>query len=167
MGVGAASSTSSDASGAGQADWLGALVFSGSDEPVLIKADRLEFQYDNLLLVYKGNVEISQGQTIVRATEVRVYLSHGDRTEIQQVHASGHVRISQGERWATAREALFDQTKRTAILRGEAVLHDGRNEVKGETVTVYLDQKRSVVEGGNGRVQAVFYPSAGSVPPTP
>jgi lipopolysaccharide export system protein LptA len=167
MGVAATTPASSNASEQEQADWLSALAFSGSDEPVFLKADRLEFQYDNRLLVYQGNVEIRQGQTIVRAAEVRVHLSQGDRMEIQQVHASGNVRISQGERWATAREALFDQTKRTAILRGEAVLHDGRNEVKGDTVTVYLDQKRSVVEGGNGRVQAVFYPSTGSVPPTP
>lgn len=151
----------------GQADWLSTLAFSGSNEPVSVKADRLEFHYDDRLLVYQGNVEIRQGNTTIHAAEVKVQLSHGNRMEVQEVRALGHVRLSQGERWATAREAIFDQTSRTAILRGEAVLHDGRNEVKGDKVTVYLDEKRSVVEGGSGRVQAVFYPAAGPTPPTP
>jgi lipopolysaccharide export system protein LptA len=38
------------------------------------------------------------------------------------------------------------------------VLHDGPNEVVGDRVVVYLDEDRSVVEGGRKRVKAVLFP---------
>ncbi len=143
---------------AAHAEWLSTLSFSSTGEPVFLKANRLEFQYESRLLIYQGNVEVRQGEFTLGADEVRVVLSPGDQMEIQEVRAQGNVRLTQGTRWATAKEATFDQSKRVAILRGTAVLHDGRNEVRGETVTVYLDERRSVIDGGKGRVQAVLYP---------
>ncbi|GBD26546.1 Lipopolysaccharide export system protein LptA [bacterium HR30] len=145
----------------GQSDWLGALSFSNTKEPVFLKADKLEFRYETRVLIYQGSVEVNQGDITLAADEVRVFLSPADRMEIQEVRANGNVRLTQGARWATAKEATFDHAKRVAILRGAAVLHDGLNEVRGETVTVYLDERRSVVDGGEGRVQAVFYPGTG------
>ena len=79
--------------------------------------------------------------------------------------ADGEVKMSQGERWATGGHVVFDQTQRTVVLSQNAVVHDGSNQVSGERIVVYLDQQRSVVEGGSGRVQAVLIPSKGE--PTP
>jgi lipopolysaccharide export system protein LptA len=44
------------------------------------------------------------------------------------------------------------------VLSGDAVLHEGSNEVRGERVIVYLDEQRSVVEGTNTRVKAILVP---------
>jgi hypothetical protein len=41
------------------------------------------------------------------------------------------------------------------------MLHDGPNEVAGDRVVVFLDEDRSVVEGGRKRVKAVFHPDSG------
>jgi lipopolysaccharide export system protein LptA len=38
------------------------------------------------------------------------------------------------------------------------VLHDGPNQIAGDRVIVYLDEDRSVVEGGDKRVKAVLFP---------
>ena len=72
--------------------------------------------------------------------------------------AIGNVRIDQGTRWAVGGRAIFDQEQRTLVLTENPVLHDGPNEVVGERVVVYLDENRSVVEGGQKRVKAVFHP---------
>jgi lipopolysaccharide export system protein LptA len=41
-------------------------------------------------------------------------------------------------------------------------MHDEANEVAGDRVTVFLDENRSVVEGGdNKRVKAVLHPKQG------
>jgi lipopolysaccharide export system protein LptA len=77
---------------------------------------------------------------------------------LQEIVATGAVRIEQGERFATGRRAVFDQTRRILLLTGAPVLHDGPNEIAGERVVVYLDEDRSVVEGGRRRVKAVLYP---------
>ena len=45
------------------------------------------------------------------------------------------------------------------MLSQNAVVHDGPNEVSGDRIVVYLDEERSVVEGGGGRVKAVLFPS--------
>ena len=72
--------------------------------------------------------------------------------------ASGSVRIDQGTRWAVGGKATFDQSNRTLVLTESPVLHDGPNEVAGDRVVVYLDEDRSVVEGGRKRVKAVLFP---------
>jgi lipopolysaccharide export system protein LptA len=80
----------------------------------------------------------------------------------QRVHdvvAVGGVRIDQGTRWATGGKAVFDQTQRTLVLTENPILHEGPNEVAGDRVVVYLDENRSVVEGGRKRVKAVLYPN--------
>ena len=73
--------------------------------------------------------------------------------------ATGNVRIDQGTRWAVGGRATYEQEQRTLVLTENPVLHDGPNVVVGERVTVYLDENRSVVEGGQKRVKAVFHPN--------
>ncbi len=84
-----------------------------------------------------------------------------DANRIKQVIAEGHVKIRKGERLAEGRRAVFDQGKQTIVLSDGAVLHEGPNQVAGDRIVVYLQEERSVVEGGsNSRVQAVFYPGS-------
>ena len=68
---------------------------------------------------------------------------------------------------------MFEQGARTLVLTENPVLHDGANEVSGDRVTVFLDENRSVVEGGRKRVKATVFPnqegavdSANGTPPT-
>ena len=78
---------------------------------------------------------------------------------VHEVVAVGNVRIDQGARWATGGKAVFDQTQRTLVLTENPLLHEGPNEVAGDRVIVFLDENRSVVEGGRKRVKAVLYPT--------
>jgi lipopolysaccharide export system protein LptA len=81
-----------------------------------------------------------------------------ESARLQEIVAAGSVRIEDGTRWATGGRAVFDQTNRTLVLSEAPMLHDGANEVLGDRVIVYLDEDRSVVEGGRKRVKAVLYP---------
>lgn len=88
--------------------------------------------------------------------------SPASKVTLQTVTCTGNVRIDQGTRWATGGTAVFDQTKRTFVLSQKPVLHEAQNEVTGERIIVYLDENRSVVEGGpTKRVQAILYPDKG------
>ena len=68
------------------------------------------------------------------------------------------IALDQGERRATGGRAVFDQVARTVTLSDNAILRDGPNEITGNKVIVYLDEQRSVVEGGGHRVRAVLHP---------
>lgn len=88
-----------------------------------------------------------------------------DTSRVQNIVAVGNVRIDQGARWAVGGQAVFDQGQRTLVLTENPVLHDGPNVVAGDRVIVYLDENRSIVEGGRKRVKAVLYPNSNTNAP--
>lgn len=147
---------------------------SGSKEPITVTSDQLEYEYKDGIIVYRGDVQAEQGDVKLRSNELRITLAREQGRDgakppeglddasggrVQTIVASGNVRIDQGTRWAVGAQATFDQTNRTLVLTGDPVLHDGPNEVAGDRVVVYLDQDRSVVEGGRRRVKAVLHPN--------
>ena len=146
-----------------------------SKDPITITSDNLEYEYKDGVVVYRGDVLAVQGDVKVRSNELRITLvksedgkasdptgtaplASASSSKLQAVVASGNVRIDQGTRWAVGGKATFDQKNRTLVLTESPVLHDGPNEVAGDRVVVYLDQDRSVVEGGRRRVKAVLFP---------
>jgi lipopolysaccharide export system protein LptA len=150
-----------------------------SKEPITITSDSLEYDYKANVVVYRGEVLAIQGTVKLRSDTLTVTLERRDgdaaaktatpknaapespTQEPQRVHeivAVGGVRIDDGARWATGGRAVFEQAQRTVVLTEEPVLHDGANEVAGERVVVYLDENRSIVEGGRRRVKAVLHP---------
>ena len=149
----------------GQTDFLGGLTFTSQRGPVTIVAKELEFDYGASTLTYRGNVTVTQADMTLNSKLLRVTLDREAPDEVREVLAEGDVRISQGSRVATGGRAVFDQNARTVVLSDHAVLREGLNEVAGERVIVYLDEARSVVEGGDQRVRAVLFPPSGEPEP--
>ncbi len=143
---------------------LGGLSLSSDRGPVTIQAKELEFDYRTQTLTYRGGVMVKQGDLTLRSERLRVLLNgdgDGDQPGAQRVRevvAEGEVEIGMGGRTATGGRAVFDQQAQTVTLSEKAVLRDGPNEVSGERVIVYLDERRSVVEGGGAPVRAVLFP---------
>lgn len=148
---------------AGSADRLDGLLdgfaLSGDRGPVRIDADAMEFDYKTRVLTYRGSVMVTQADLKLRSDTLRVMLDMEHPDKPRQVVAEGNVQIDQRERRATGGKAVFDNAARTVTLSEQARLQDGPNEVAGERVVVFLDEQRSVVEGGQERVRAVLYPS--------
>jgi len=149
----------------GPDDFLGGLTFTSQRGPVTISAKELEFDYRVRTLTYRGNVTVTQGDMTLDSDLLRVTLDEKATDQVREVFAEGRVRISQGNRVATGGRAVFDQASRTVVLSDNAVLREGPNEVAGERVIVYLDEARSVVEGGDQRVRAVLFPPSGQPRP--
>jgi lipopolysaccharide export system protein LptA len=144
-----------------------------SKEPIVVTSDTLEYDYKTHVVVYRGTVQAAQGEVKLKSDTLTVTLKADedgaapqpkedaaapDHQRLQEIVAVGNVRIDNGTRWATGGRAVFDQSQRTLILTETPMLHDGSNEVAGDRVIVYLDEDRSVVEGGRKRVKAVLYP---------
>ncbi len=80
--------------------------------------------------------------------------------KLKTIVATGNVKIVQLERRATGQRATFDQDENKIILDGDAVVREGENVVRGERVIYYVNEERSVVEGGKaGRVMTTITPS--------
>ncbi len=145
---------------------LGHFALAAEHGPVTINAEGLEFDYRRQVLTYRGNVTVTQGDMTLHSEVLRVVLDPQVPEKPREVVAEGGVRIAKGDRLATGGRAAFDEATRTIILSDHATLRDGPNEVAGERVVVYLDEERSVVEGGDNRVRAVLFPP-GVVPAEP
>lgn len=152
---------------------LDATQLGKSKEPIVVTSDRLEYDYRGNVVVYRGAVQATQGRLKITSDTLTVTFAGaedgakpaegslalgGGATRLREIVAAGTVRIEDGTRWATGGRAVFDQKNRTLVLSESPVLHDGANEVLGDRVIVYLDEDRSVVEGGRKRVKAVLYP---------
>jgi len=48
----------------------------------------------------------------------------------------------------------FDQDKNKVVLDGDAVVREGVNVIRGERITFYVEEERSVVEPTKGGVSA-------------
>src|SRR5262249_44712096 len=155
-----------------------------SKEPITVISDNLEYDYKSGIVVYRGGVQVTQGDVKLTSDVMTITLvndkqqpakkgkpeQNGDAAaadppgdapappasaapstdagRVQQIVATGNVHIDQGTRWAIGGRATFDQSQRTLVLTENPVLHDGPNEVVGERVVVFLDEDRSIVEGG-------------------
>lgn len=137
---------------------LGSFSLGGDRGPVRVDADSMEFDYKTMVLTYRGNVVVTQADMTLRSHSLRVVLPREGEQRPKEVVAEGDVRIDAGTRHASGGRAVFDDAKRTVTLSDQARLSDGPNEVAGERVVVFIDEQRSVVEGGPERVRAVLYP---------
>lgn len=111
------------------------------------------------LVIFTGNVVARQDNSAQYADRMEVYLdAKGDR--ILRTVSSGNVRIMTKDcRTGTAKRAEYFELEQRIVLVGNARVWQDDNVVTGETITIFLSQDRSVVQGGKQeRVKAVFYP---------
>ena len=128
-------------------------------QPVTVDADKMERFGKEGLVVFTGNVVARQNNSVQYADRMEVYLDEaGDK--ILRTVSTGAVRIITADcRTGTARRAEYDDLEQRVVLIGNARVWQDDNVVSGETITIFLSQDRSVVQGGKQeRVKAVFYP---------
>jgi len=127
-------------------------------QPVTVDADKMERFGKEALVVFTGNVIARQNNSVQYADRMEVYLDErGDK--ILRTVSTGSVRIITRDcRTGTARRAEYHDLEQRVVLLGNARVWQEDNVVSGETITIFLSQDRSVVQGGKQeRVKAVFY----------
>ncbi len=139
---------------------IASLSFADRNQPIDIRSQRLEFLYAEKRVQYQDEVVATQGEVTLTCNLLTVSYeepaepdgtppaaSTTSQQRLKEIVAEGDVRLESESGYATGRQLVFDQTKRTVTLSGDAVLHEGANQVSGDRVIVYLDERRSVVEG--------------------
>jgi lipopolysaccharide export system protein LptA len=143
---------------------FGDFGLTSKKDPIEITSDRLDFDYKSRRTVFRGNVEVVQGEVHLLSDVLTIdYKQVGDKQEIEAVNADGHVTITQGPKKATGTHAVFDQATRTVVLTGNAVLEEGSNQVNGDKIVVHPDESRMEVISENRRVKVVLFPGQGQL----
>ncbi len=132
--------------------------------PIEISADRMNADNARNVVTFEGNVHAKQGDVTMQCDRLTAeYARPSDA--IEKISAVGSVRVLQKDREAKAPRADFFNMEQRIVLTGGAELRQGENTLRGETVTIYLRENRTVVTGGSsGRVNAVISPKGGLAP---
>jgi len=147
------------AGGAGAQERRGESARELGSRPIDVSADRLNADSVRNTVTFEGNVVARQADVTLYADRIQADYSR-EAGAIDRIEAIGNVRFVQEGREARSPRATFYNLDQRIVLSGGATLRQGENTVKGETVTIFLRENRSVVTGGKdgGRVQAVINP---------
>jgi lipopolysaccharide export system protein LptA len=141
------------------------LSITSKKEPIEITSEKLDFDYKSRHTVFRGDVQVVQGDVHLQSDALTVdYDQVGDKQELREVTADGHVVITQGQKKASGDHAVFDQSKRIVVLTGNAVLEQGTNQVNGDKIVVHPDDSKMEVIGENRRVKVVLFPGGQGTP---
>jgi lipopolysaccharide export system protein LptA len=135
--------------------------------PIEISADTLEVQQTEQVAIFSGNVDATQGDMRLQASELRVHYNSGNGTggEISRIDADGNVHVSSASETARGDSAVYDVLEEQVTMEGNVVLTQGTNVIQGDRLTIDLASGHSRIEGGasmvsedndEGRVRGVF-----------
>ena len=139
---------------------FGGMQFGNSKAPIYIKSKSMSLDYQNHSVLWVGEVHATQADSTLTSDQLRVNYFDKDFKQMKDMIADGNVRLSQGTRWATGQHGVMDQTKRTVVLTGSPVAHDGNDQITGCKITVFLNTSQSVVECAH----AVLFPHSDASP---
>ncbi len=136
--------------------------------PIRIQASRLDSYNEEKKIIFSGDVVAKKAEMTIYADQMTVYYRKtegkdagqgGDAEEVEKIFAKGHVRIVKNNRTATGDDAVYYSAEQNVILTGNPRVWEGNNMVKGDKITIFLDEDRSIVESQEGnRVEAIVYP---------
>ena len=86
---------------------------------------------------------------VLYADQLTNYFDMESRSLIKAV-ASGNVKVSQADKFATCEQATLEQAQRIIVLQGNAVMWQGSNRVTGERIVIYLNTNQAEVFGKPG-----------------
>jgi lipopolysaccharide transport protein LptA len=139
---------------------FGGMQFGNSKAPIYIKSKSMSLDYQNHSVLWIGDVHATQADSQLTSDQLRVNYFDKDFKQMKDMVADGNVRLSQGTRWATGQHGVMDQTKRTVVLTGSPIAHDGNDQITGCKITVFLNTSQSVVDCAH----AVLFPHSDASP---
>ncbi|WP_416397717.1 lipopolysaccharide transport periplasmic protein LptA [Allohahella sp. A8] len=139
-----------------------------SREPIRIQADTAELDELKGVATYKGDVVISQGQSLIEASRITVYTSGGRGiSRLDAVGTPAHLKQyseeDQTETNAYAKRIDYRRDQNQVALRGSARLEQNSSIFQGEeilydTVSQIVNARSSDDKEKKQRVEMVYFP---------
>ncbi|MGC9120842.1 MAG: lipopolysaccharide transport periplasmic protein LptA [Sulfurihydrogenibium sp.] len=125
-------------------------------EPIVINADKLEYNNKERLAIYSGNVDVKKGNFNLKADIVKIYLD--DKGDVSKIYAIGNVYFQKENKWGKSKEGEYYKDKNLIILKGNAEVHQDDNVVEGDEIQYYVDEERAIAISKSNRVRSVIFP---------
>jgi lipopolysaccharide export system protein LptA len=158
---------------------------SQSNGPIDITADNGTYDNATCESTWTGSAEVLQGNTRLRAREIRAFMKHKAASAADQsscgaaerIEADGDVYYVTPDQNARGDHAVYSADANLIVMTGDVILVQGKNVVHGDRLTIHTQTRAAQMEsaaqgrGTPGRVRAVFYqqaqPGASGAPAVP
>jgi lipopolysaccharide export system protein LptA len=156
----------------------GTVILPGGDSraPVSIDAARLEYFDKEQKLVYSGGVVAKQGDSVMRAAALTIFMNSGamqgggasvaGENQVKRMEAAGPVTIISKDQVGMGDRAVYDKDGDKVLLIGNVSLSQGGNIIKGKADSrlIYdLKTSQAIIEGAGG-VNSLMTPGSGEDP---
>jgi lipopolysaccharide export system protein LptA len=142
------------------------------DSPITISADKLEISQKAGTVAFEGHVSAQQDNLLITGKKLTIYAvkekpkggkdnpgGGGVVDQIDRIEIEGEVKITQENKLATCDKAVYYRPEQKIVLSGNPRVSQGKDELYGQLITLYIMEERSVIEGGTQKpVQATIYP---------
>ncbi len=143
------------------------LKLNGKD-PIEIASDKLEVKEAENVAIFTGNVNVTQGPTVLKTGRMTVYYAKDGgsaatgSSSIDKLEVDGKVYVKSDNQVATGDKGMFDMKTETLVLSGkEVVLSEGQNVLAGCKLTVQMNTGQAKVDPCPGtRVQLKIVPGS-------
>lgn len=155
------------------------------EQPIRIEAASLEMVDKKKEATFSGDVKVVQGDTTMKAKTLVVFYESkgsdsgpgkgkpasatmttaspgpGGASSIRRLEARGGVVVTQKDQVVTGDLAIFDPRANLITMKGQVVLTQCKNVLRGDRLLVNMTTGVSRVESDSGRVQGLFIQSEG------
>jgi len=144
---------------------------SSEGGPIYINSDRTESLERERKVLLIGNVDIQQGDARLRADRVTLVFSGkeggsssstlgGSFGQIKSMLAEGDVFYVTPELKAKGDRGIYEADIDTITMTGHVALMRGRDVAEGETLKLEIKNRRTTLDGGEGRARMMIDPDA-------
>jgi len=149
------------------------------DAGISITSQKMTVRNQENLMVFEGKVRVTKEDLTINADHLKVYFlsspqgllssdgelknkkdSNNDKNEknsqvreVSQMDATGNVTLRQGDKQGKADKAIYYKKDDMIILMGNAEVWEKDYNVKGKRISIYLVEKRSIVEESKVRIE--------------
>jgi len=145
---------------------------SSEGGPIYINSARTESLEAERKVLLVGNVDIQQGTARLRADQVTIKFTGktagapasssvvGGFGQVESIVAEGNVYYVTPELKAKSERGVYELATDTITMTGKVALMRDRDVAEGATLRMEVKNRRTTLEGGNGRTRMVIDPSS-------
>ncbi|SPD72632.1 Lipopolysaccharide transport periplasmic protein LptA [uncultured Desulfobacterium sp.] len=137
-------------------------------QPIVIKSNTVEINNKLKVVTFSGDVTAKNNDFAIDCENMLIYYlnvpadqkTEEDKDSIDRIVATGRVIINRAKGGvATAEKATYFKEGEKLVLTGNPEVKQGDDLVKGEQITIFLKEDRSVVEGSqDNKVSVTIFP---------
>lgn len=131
-----------------------------------ITSKKMTLKNQENTILFEGDVVVERDTMRLKANKVDVvFIPMSEREEglvetvdkkreVSTITATGNVEFVQDARTIHSNKVIYYKKDEKMVFTGSPNIREGQDELKGERITVYINEDRVIVEGG----EAIIYP---------